>query len=140
MFYQHKKEKGTAADMLAAGLVILIVVFVLLFFMGFSKSIQLRLSYDNIAKKYLYRMESTGYLSAADIAALNSDIKNTGGRVISNESTFSRVRYGGTVTLDICIEFPNPVLEFLNKDNYFVNLLVEDVQTYHIRWEATAKW
>jgi len=140
--YKSTKEKeyGTAVDVLAAGLVIVAATFMILLYFGFSKSAQLRLDLDTVAKKYLYQMESTGYLTPENRTKLASDVEKLGARVIENHSTITRVKYGGIVALDITVAFDNPVTQMVNTNLPIFNGLIDDVIQYRIFLEATSKW
>ena len=135
-----EKEHGTAVDVLAAGLVIVAATFILLLYFGFSKSVQLRIDLDTIAKKYLYQMEGTGYLTPENQTKLARDMENVGARIIEDRSTITRVKYGGVVALDITVVFDNPVTQMVNVNLPILSGLIDDVVQYRIIMEATSKW
>lgn len=136
-----KKESGDMADVFAAGLVIIAATFLVLVFIGFSKSVQMRMHLDNVAKKYLYQMESIGYMTAENESNMIEDFKDYGATVqINDATTMQRVKYGDTVTLDIIVMFEHPIYQAINKDNPILRKYIKPAVMYHILLEATSKW
>ena len=138
---KKKKENGNVIDMVATMLTFLFLITLLLVFIGASKSVQQRILFDTIAKKYLSQMESAGYLSDTMIDAMIQEYEEISATVeINQETTRKQVAYGGVVRLDIQLSFRNPVWQLINKDNGLFFYQEEEMLQYHIELESTAKW
>ena len=130
-----RKENGIQ-DTMGSLFVMLFIFIMLLCYVGFSKSVSKKADCDNIAKKYLYRMESAGCLTSEDFENMTLDFDKINVSVQDIGSSRTRVPYGEEVVLHIRLTFPNPLLEFLDLSSLGISLKTQ----YDIEWEATAKW
>lgn len=135
---KHNRKENGSMDLIGAVYVLLFVFVMLLVYIGISKSVQLKLQCDTIAKNYLYRMEACGYLKQADYESMVADFRGIGATNVSKNigTTSKQVAYGDFVVLDVTITVPNPILENLNIDFLGISPQI----TYDIVLEATAKW
>lgn len=137
-----KTEHGWMVDQLGALLVILFVCAILVAFIQYSKLVEIKLSCDNIGKKYLYQMEQMGYMTAEDKQNMKNELANALDltEAQKNSITFSgvgtngvQVSYGGRVELICNVTFSNPMAE-----NFGTMFAPE--MSYQINMSATSKW
>lgn len=96
-----KKEKGNAGDMLAACICMLAMTILMLNYMNHAGLIFQKAAIDQLARKYILRMETVGELSDSDRVTLLQELGALGAEEISLEGTSGRVSYGETVELRI---------------------------------------
>lgn len=103
-------------DLLSSCLCLLFAVATIGLYLCFGKTIEMKLDADRIAKSYLYRMESAGYLTASDKADMIAAFNEAGFTVNSTRnSTTSLVEYGNPVTLNIKVSFQHPITQIFTK-------------------------
>ena len=73
-----KKEKGTVADLMAAGLCMLAMTVVILSYMGNVGLIRQKEQVSQIARKYILIMETQGALTDSDRTALVMELELVG--------------------------------------------------------------
>ena len=144
----RKKEYGTIIDELSSLLVMLFMTVLILVYAAYGKTVQSKLSIDNVAKSYLNKMEQDGYLSNTDMRLLEEDMEEVGAKVVEGtwgDTTSTQVKYGDIVTITGDVTFPNPIYEIMtNTDGspkrilFFIN--VPPTIKYHIKMSATAKY
>lgn len=97
-----KKENGTVADLMAAGLCMLAMMVVVFSYMGNMRMIDQREQVSQIARKYILRMETLGVLSDADRTALTAELELVGVTDLRLDgTTLVPVMYGEPVALII---------------------------------------
>lgn len=97
-----KKDKGTIADLMAAGLCMLAMTVVMLAYMGNVGVIRQREQVSQIARKYMLRMETQGELTDADRTAMTRELELVGVTELQLEgTTLEPVGYGETLVLMI---------------------------------------
>ena len=97
-----KREQGSVADIMAAGLCMLAMTVVMLAYMGNVRLINTKAAVNQIARKYILRMETTGQLTAADRIALGQELESVGVTEVNLAGTTEdRVGYGETIVLMI---------------------------------------
>lgn len=97
-----KKENGTVADLMAAGLCMLAMTVVILSYMGNVGLIRQKEQVSQIARKYILRMETQGMLTDADRTALMMELELAGVTDLRLDgSTMALVGYGEQVVLMI---------------------------------------
>ena len=97
-----KKEKGTVADLMAAGLCMLAMTMVILSYMGNARLIGQKEQVSQIARKYILRMETQGVLTDADRIALIMELELAGVTDLRLDgTTMAPVGYGEQVVLMI---------------------------------------
>lgn len=97
-----KREQGSVADIMAAGLCMLAMTVVMLAYMGNAELINTKAAVNQIARKYILRMETTGRLTDADRITLAQELESVG--VIELElagTTVDWVGYGEPIVLMI---------------------------------------
>ena len=97
-----KKEKGTVADLMAAGLCMLAMTMVILSYMGNARLIGQKEQVSQIARKYILRMETQGVLTDADRISLIMELELAGVTDLRLDgTTMAPVGYGEQVVLMI---------------------------------------
>ena len=97
-----KKEPGTVANIMVTGIFILAMTIVLLAFMDDMQLIQQKMEVDQIARRYILRMETVGYLQNSDQSELIAELTEWGVTEIDlGATTVSEVGYGGRIVLEI---------------------------------------
>ena len=135
------KEEGNIIDQLGAIIVMLFVFSMILAYAAYGKTVQQKLTIDNIAKEYLYEMEQTGYLKNKD--ALTTALIDNGITVTDDYAgtTTTQVAYGDKVILSFQCEFPNPLFTtFANDSKLFHGTGLSEMNTYTVYMTATSKW
>lgn len=97
-----KRESGNIGDFMAAGICMLMLTALLLAYMDSIRLIDEKAEVNQIARKYILRMESVGMLTDMDGAMLYQELTEAGASEVSLEgSTFSRTGYGEAIVLCI---------------------------------------
>ncbi len=97
-----RKQRGNVADMMSAGLCILAITVVMLSYMDSVSLIHQKAEVGQLARKYILRMETVGYLTAPDRTALCQELEQAGVTDIQlGETTLHQVNYGQPITLRI---------------------------------------
>lgn len=97
-----RRERGSVADIMAAGLCMLAMTVVMLAYMDNVRLISTKAAVNQIARKYILRMETTGQLTGGDRVLLLQELEGVGATELSLEgTTFDRVGYGETIVLMI---------------------------------------
>lgn len=97
-----KRERGSVADIMAAGLCMLAMTVVMLAYMGNAGLVNTKASVNQIARKYILRMEATGQLTEADRIALVQELESVGVTELELAgTTMEPVGYGETIVLQI---------------------------------------
>lgn len=90
------------ADLLSAGLCILGMTVVMLSYMDNVSLIHQKTEVGQVARKYILRMETVGYLTASDETALQQELTSLGVTEIDLEgTTLHEMSYGSPITLEI---------------------------------------
>lgn len=97
-----RREKGSVADIMAAGLCMLAMTVVMLVYMGNVRLVHTKASVNQVARKYILRMETTGRLTEADRIALVEELGSLGVTELELEgTTVEQVGYGEAIVLQI---------------------------------------
>lgn len=97
-----RREKGSIADMMAAGLCMLAMTAVMLAYMNNASMVFRKAEVNQLARKYILRMETVGRLTEEDRLALSLELENAGVTEPNLEgSTTDKVGYGEPVVLMI---------------------------------------
>ena len=111
------KEPGTMIDQMAGVLTLIFMMATLLAYIGVGKTIAVRFRVDNIAKKYLYQMEQTGYLSATDRGNMENELRDACGNTeagwftLDPSTTTHKAEYGEPVNLKFTVNIKNPLYD-----------------------------
>lgn len=97
-----KKEKGTVGDMMAACICMLLLSVLLLSYMDSVRLIEEKTEINQIARKYILRMETVGMLTESDRLMINQELEAAGASEIDlSGTTFEWVGYGEEIVLQI---------------------------------------
>lgn len=97
-----RKERGSAADIMVSGLCILAMTVVMLSYMESVSLLNQKAFVGQLARKYILRMETVGYLTERDRIMLCQELETAGvSEVILEGTTLHEVVYGAPITLQI---------------------------------------
>lgn len=97
-----KKDVGSIGDILAVGICVLAMTAVMVGFYDCMGVLQQKTKVTQVAREYILRMETVGFLRPADASDLQSDLMNLKVTEVNlTGSTFSQVGYGEQITLHI---------------------------------------
>ena len=97
-----KKCAGNIGDILTTGICILAMTAVMVSYMDSVALIQQKTQVGQIARKFILRMETIGYLTDADRTIMTAELEQAGVTEISYAgTTMSEVGYGEPITLKI---------------------------------------
>lgn len=97
-----KKEKGNVGDLMAACICMLLMTLLLVSYMDSVRLVDEKTEINQIARKYILRMETVGMLTESDRQLLGRELEAAGASGISLEgTTFDRVGYGEEIVLKI---------------------------------------
>lgn len=97
-----KKEKGNVGDIMITGLCMLAMTVVMLSYMDNVQLIRQKTEVSQLARKYILRMETVGYLTNQDCMKLTAELQEIGVTEINYDgTTVSGVEYGNPITLQI---------------------------------------
>lgn len=98
----RKKESGNVGEILAMGLCILALTAVMISYMDNVQLIAKKAEVGQLARCYLLKMETVGYLTPPDQIQLTKDLEKLGMTGIDYEgSTLNPAGYGNDVILQI---------------------------------------
>ena len=142
------KEDGTAIDILNSCFVLIFAFATVLMLIAYSKTVEIKLEADMIAKNYLYSMENQGYMDddmkkAIKDKFLENNITCTVIEKSTSENdkytTREQVAYGQQVELFVKLEFANPIYETF-KENTVFHYFAPDKLHYELDYTTTSKW
>lgn len=97
-----KKEEGSIGDLLAACICMLLMTVLLVVYMDNVRLIEEKTEINQIARKYILRMETVGMLTESDRILLGRELEAAGASAVSLEgTTLDRVGYGEEIVLKI---------------------------------------
>lgn len=140
---ENLTEEGNIIDQLGSIIVMVFVFAMILANAAYGKTVQMKLSIDNIAKEYLYAMEQNGILDADNKNNMVSDLADIGVTVVDDfagSTVEKQAAYGDKVKLICHVQFENPLYSVF--ENGVVVTIPGFVQTidYEINMSATSKW
>lgn len=98
-----RKQKGNIGDLLVTGICILAMTVVMLSYLENVSLLHQKAAVSQLARKYILRMETVGYLLPDDQTALWQELDTMGVTEISLEgTTMHTTAYGMPITLCIC--------------------------------------
>ncbi len=99
---QWIRDEGNVADVMVTGIFVLAMAVVMLSFLENIQMIQQKADVDQIARRYILRMESEGGLTGEDKILLVDELEQMGVTQISlNGSTMAEAGYGTAIELHI---------------------------------------
>ena len=145
-----KKRKGQG-DLIASLFVLLALTLFVFFFINSITDVNTRIQLDQIARKYILRMESSGSLTSEEMLAIKQECNNiksvniaTGGDISKIKVTWNGTNearaYGSEITLKIVCP---AVVTTYKDDGTFVGSITrnpEDAIEYVITKQSTAKY
>ncbi len=97
-----RKQEGNISQLLATGFCILAMTVVMLSYMGNVALIQQKTAVSQLARKYILRMETVGYLTEQDKTALRQELMEIGVTEVDfSGSTLRETTYGAPIVLRI---------------------------------------
>ncbi|MCM1188357.1 MAG: hypothetical protein NC541_03560 [bacterium] len=97
-----KREEGNVGDFMMVCVCMLMLTALVTAYMDSARLIEEKTQMNQIARKYILRMESVGMLTDSDRASLCIELAQAGASEISLEgSTFERAGYGEPIILCI---------------------------------------
>lgn len=97
-----KKEKGNIGDLMAACICMLLMTVLLVAYMDSVRLVDEKTEINQIARKYILRMETVGMLTESDRLLLSRELESAGASGVSLEgTTFERAGYGAEIVLKI---------------------------------------
>lgn len=99
---KRKKEPGNIGELLAVGLCTLALTVVMLSYMENVQTISTKAAVGQLARAYLLKMETVGFLEAPEKVRLTAELEALGVSQIDFEgSTLEPVGYGNRIVLQI---------------------------------------
>ena len=96
------KDRGNVANIMVTGIFVLSMAVVMLSFLDDMKLIQQKTEVDQLARRYILRMETLGGLTAEDRALLEEELAAQGVTAIDlSGTTMGEAGYGGKIELKI---------------------------------------
>lgn len=97
-----KTEKGNVGDLMSAGICMILLTILLVAYMDNVRLIDEKMEINQIARKYILRMETVGMLTESDRLLLARELEAAGASDVSLEgTTLERAGYGEEVFLKI---------------------------------------
>ncbi len=99
---ERGKHPGNVGELLTMGMCVLALTVVMLGYMENIRMIQTKAAVGQLARAYLLKMETVGYLEAPDRVQLTAELEAVGLTQIDYEgSTLEPVGYGNPIVLKI---------------------------------------
>lgn len=97
-----RREKGSIGDLMSAGICMLAMTVLMLSYMDNVWLIHRKTEVSQIARQYILKMETVGYLTEADRIRLGQELSGAGVTQLELDgTTLSPVEYGDIITLEI---------------------------------------
>lgn len=97
-----KQERGSIGDIMSAGICMLAMTVLMLSYMDNVRLIHRKTEVSQIARQYILRMETVGYLTEEDRIRLGRELEAAGVTELELAgTTLSPVTYGDIITLEI---------------------------------------
>ncbi|MCM1045762.1 MAG: hypothetical protein NC417_09640 [Candidatus Gastranaerophilales bacterium] len=97
-----EKREGNVGDLMITAICLLAMTVILLAYMDSADLIQRKAEVGQLARKYILRMETVGYLTAEDQTALTQELVDIGVTEIDYAgTTVGQVTYGCSIVLKI---------------------------------------
>lgn len=96
------RQQGNVGDLMITGICILAMTVVMLAYLDNVELLHQKDEMGQLARKYILKMETTGYLTAEDMFLLTDELEALGVTEIHyGGTTVNAVPYGGAITLQI---------------------------------------
>ncbi len=95
-------RRGTVGELITAGMCVIAMTIMMTAFLGNIRLLDQKEKVGQIARKYILRMETVGYLTANDRQSMLTELAAIGAKEVDlSGSTVNRVDYGSPVILKI---------------------------------------
>ncbi len=132
------KSRGSVGDMASAGICILAMAVLMQSYMVHMSLVQKRMAVGALARKYILRMETVGYLTEEDRHALVAGLEEMEiSRIDLEGTTMYRVEYGTPIYL--CVKGVITEKSIWTGGAYLQNTLEEKEFAFEERCMSTAK-
>ncbi len=102
MMNAFRKSGGSVGDVMPMGIFVICIAIVFTAFADCVRIVNVKSGVSQISRRYILRMETVGYLDAADRDGLLEELRTTGLYDISlGQTDTSEVGYGNPVRLEI---------------------------------------
>jgi hypothetical protein len=107
-----RKRKGNVIDWMGSLLLVLAITLLVLAYMNFMAVFNIKEDVKQLSREYMLRVETVGYLTPQDEAALTADLQALGvtGISLSGTTRGTPAGYGNRVSLVISCSIPGDVL------------------------------
>ncbi len=106
-YHWRKCRKGSVADVMSVGICVIAMTVLMLAYTGSIQLLNSKSQIDQIARKYILRMETVGYLTGNDCLEMTQELTALGATELDyTGSTLNQVDYGATITLVIRGKIP----------------------------------
>ena len=103
----RKCRKGSVADVMSVGICVIAMTVLMLAYTGNIQLLNSKSQIDQIARKYILRMETVGYLTGNDRLEMTQELTALGATELDyTGSTLDQVDYGSTISLVIRGKIP----------------------------------
>ena len=97
-----RKDTGTVADIMVTGIFMLAMTILMMAFLDDMQMIQQKMEVNQMARRYILRMETVGCLEGTDYVEMLRELSEQGVTDIDlGQTTLSPVGYGERITLEI---------------------------------------
>lgn len=106
-YHWRRCRKGSVVDVMSVGICVLAMTVLMLAYIGSIQLMNSKARIDQVARKYILRMETVGYLTENDRLEMTQELTALGATDLDyTGSTVNRVNYGSTITLEIRGKIP----------------------------------
>lgn len=149
----NNKKEGIS-DFIASLIVLAFLTLFCYYFINVIADVDTKIQIDQVARKYILRMESSGELTAAEVNDIKADLMSikavaaTGQTPVvtwKGASEGAKSGYGGTITLTIdcpvtTIKYSTDVDDEGNHKSLLGVLTRDNIVTMHVTKQSTAKY
>lgn len=133
-----KKKINGFGDMIGFMVTFLLLIMMLFYSLDMFGMLHKANSKEDIAREYIFRMESSGYLSSTDKDSLESELTALGVYDISFDgTTMTQVPYGSTITLCVTGKVKTSGIIGISKGLSFIK--GKEYENFKIYKKSTAK-
>lgn len=102
-----KHHRGSVVDVMSVGICVIAMTVLMLAYMSSVRLLNSKSQIDQIARKYILRMETVGYLTGNDCLQMTQELAALGAIELDyTGSTLDQVDYGSTISLVIRGKIP----------------------------------
>lgn len=134
----YGRQKGQIADVMTAGICVIAMTVIMMAYIGSVQLLDRKTQIDQVARKYILRMETLGYLSENDKLQLSWELQQLGSyELVFDGTTLDRVGYGEPITLVVCGKINSSGVDM--QDGLFGKVADQIVCEFEERRMSTAK-